>query len=440
VTTTLLATTTLSDLAIFAADGTSAGVLDLIDRTTTSRGRAALRRRMAKPASDLFTLRRTQEAVRFLQDHSDDVRLSDPHLEAVSRYLRSNIVVSAGSGPSLRLEQAWMALRYRDLLKQLVEGVEATVTLFQHVARICESLVGHGAPPLIAELAMRLLAASETVLRARNGSQSLLQLDRVLRLEERRALEDALEDLGDIDALNAMATTTNALGWVIPTLVDAEGFQLEADGVYHPFVESPVGNPIRLSGGEPMVFLTGPNMAGKTTYLRSVGLVVLLGQLGMGVPARRARFTPVDALFTSLNPADNLRAGLSYFLVEVLRVKDAACILARGQRALVLFDEVFKGTNVRDAVDASRDVILGFAKARNSGFIFSSHLTELVPALQSNSAIRFCYFDGDLVQNVPRYTYRLRDGVSDKRFGLALLHRAGVPELLQQIGALERAV
>ena len=86
-------------------------------------------------------------------------------------------------------------------------------------------------------------------------------------------------------------------------------------------------------------------------------------------------------LFTSLNPKDNLRSGLSYFFAEIMRVKEAATFLAEGRRALVIFDEVFKGTNVRDALEASAAVILGFAKARQSGFMFSSHLTELVDVL-----------------------------------------------------------
>jgi DNA mismatch repair ATPase MutS len=208
---------------------------------------------------------------------------------------------------------------------------------------------------------------------------------------------------------------------------------LDAEGVYHPFVTEPVKNPVRLSGGEPLLFLTGPNMAGKTTYLRSVAIVVWLAQVGMGVPATRVRLTPVEALFTSLNPADNLRAGLSYFLVEVMRVKAAATILAEGRRALVIFDEVFKGTNVRDALDASAQVILGFARSRRSGCIFSSHLSELFDTLKTNRAIKYCYFDGELVDGAPRYGYRLREGISDKRFGLHLLMQAQVPELLERI-------
>ena len=118
-----------------------------------------------------------------------------------------------------------------------------------------------------------------------------------------------------------------------------------------------------------------------------------------------------------------------------MRVKEAATLLADGRRALVIFDEVFKGTNVRDALEASAAVILGFAKARQSGFMFSSHLIELVEVLKSNPAIRFHCFDGDIRNGAAEYTYELREGVSDKRLGLVLLQQARVPELLARIGA-----
>jgi DNA mismatch repair ATPase MutS len=427
--------TTLSDLEIFPAADGGRGVFQLIDRTATSRGRAALKRRLENPSADVQTIRRTQDAVRFLQLHPDILRLSNPQLEDVAAYLRSNITVSGGSRLGVRMEQAWLALRYRDLLRYLEQGARATVALFEQISRASSLLLEHDAPPLLGGLARYLAHAAALATRARHESPSLLGLDHALRRQYRDTLERALEHLAELDALNAMAATTSAFGWVIPELVDSDAFSIDAEDVFHPFVEGAVPNPVRLSGGEPMVFLTGPNMAGKTTYMRSIALVVLLGQMGMGVPARRARFTPVEVLFTSLNPTDDLRAGLSYFLVEVLRVKEAASILVEGRRALVLFDEVFKGTNVRDALDASAEVILGFARARRSGFVFSSHLAELVTVLESSPAIRFCYFDGDIVHDEPHFTYRLRDGVCDKRFGLVLLRRAGVPELLERISA-----
>jgi DNA mismatch repair ATPase MutS len=427
--------TTLADLEIFGSAGSRLGLFDFIDRTTTSRGRSALRQRIARPASDAATIRRTQEAVAFLRRHPGIVRLDDGMLQAVTGHLQSNIATEATSRWGERLEYVWMKLRYRDLVQEIAEGVRATVDLFDRVARLCSALDEQDPPPVIADLTMQLRATAELVLLAHASADTLLGADRAFRSFRKVEIEESLRLLGELDALNGMAAATDSLGWVLPELIESDGFVMDAEGVYHPFVEHPVPNPIRLSGGEPMVFLTGPNMAGKTTYLRSVALVVLLAQVGMGVPARRVRLSPVDALFTSLNPSDNLRAGLSYFYAEVMRVKAAATILAQGRRALVIFDEVFKGTNVRDALDASAEVILGFARARGSGFIFSSHLVELVDVLRSRPSIRFACFDGEIHDGVPFYDYELKDGVSEKHFGLLLLRQAEVPELMAKISA-----
>ena len=427
--------TTLADLEIFESTGGGSGIFELIARTSTSLGRSALRRRISGPSSEIAEIRETQRAVQFLALHSGLVRFDDSMVSAVQRYLRSNITVSDSAGWRRRIEPVWWKLRYADILEEVQQGVNDTIALFVHLGALCNALRSRNPPSIITDLVEPIEAVASAVLQARSSTRTVLELDRMQRASLHDQIEGALLSLGELDALNAMALVTSERGWAWPELIESETFIFEAEGLYHPFVTHAVRNPVRLTGGEPMVFLTGPNMAGKTTYLRSVALTALLAQVGMGVPAFRARLSPVQALFTSLNPRDDLRAGLSYFLAEVLRVKAAAEILASGKRALVLFDEVFKGTNVRDALDASAEVILGFAKAHRSGFIFSSHLIELVEILKANPAIRFFCFEGDIEQGLPRYTFRLREGVSAKRFGLFLLHQARVPELIAQIGA-----
>lgn len=427
--------TTLSDLEVFRSPDGSEGLFQLIDRTSTDLGRKSLRHRCERPMADVCEVRRTQDAVRFFMRHPQLLRLEQQSLEVVDRYLRSSIEVNAAFPLGERVEYFWVAVRYRDVLQELRDGVNETLALFRHLARLGRSIEDCAPPPLISELVAELQSVAQSVLRAQAGSGNLLRVDRAYRGALGEGIRRAFWAVAELDALNAMALSTAALGWTMPELVESDSFLLDAKGVFHPFVEAPIPNPIHLSGGDPMVFLTGPNMAGKTTYLRSIALVVFLAQLGMGVPATRARLTPVEALFTSLNPVDNLKAGLSYFFAEVLRVKAAATLLADGQRALVLFDEVFKGTNVKDALEASAEVILGFAKARRSGLVFSSHLAELVEVLKANPSIRFCCFDGEIVSGSPHYSYQVRDGVSDKRFGLLLLRQARIPELIARISA-----
>lgn len=281
--------TTLADLEIFEAAGGRAGVFELIARTRTSVGRAALRRRIGNPSAEISTIRETQEAVAFLARHPRLLMLDDAQVSAVSRYLRSNITPAAASHAGVRIEQLWWKLRFRDALEEVEAGAAATVSLFSYVHRCCSEFTTASPPPLILDLVKQTIEIVEAVLRVASDQPILLGMDRVFRSALKPLIEQVLGILGELDALNAMALTTSSLGWVFPEIVDSDTFLLDVEGLYHPFVSNPVANPARLSGGEPVVFLTGPNMAGKTTYLRSVALTVLLAQMGMGVPATRAR-------------------------------------------------------------------------------------------------------------------------------------------------------
>jgi len=126
-------------------------------------------------------------------------------------------------------------------------------------------------------------------------------------------------------------------------------------------------------------------------------------------------------------PAFHLRT------ISAERVREVATVLVEGRRILALFDEVFKGTNVKDALDASSMVVKGFSRARRSGFVFASHLTELAEDLQEEASVRFVHFDGEVENGRARYEFRLKPGVSSQRLGLHLLRQEGVPDLLAAI-------
>lgn len=433
----LVDSTTLSDLEIFQDATGQGGLLSLLDETETDVGHKALRDRLGHPHSDAPSIVETQKAVAFFSAHPDVVPVPNASIKDVQHYLDFNVVLSRpGAGALETIRARWFALRNAEAYRDLKEGVISTLRLSRAAMGAARALLGLDPPSEVRRLADDLASACEAAVRpeGRRTPEDVRRLDRFFRGPGRASLERMIASIGELDALRSMARATERQGWSVPEIVDSEEFLFEGEELAHPFVEDAVPNPIGLTGGEPMVFLTGPNMAGKTTYLRSAAVVLLLAQVGMGVPARNVRLTPVEVLLTSLNPADNLRQGLSFFLAEVLRVREAAAQLAEGRRCFVVFDEVFKGTNVKDALDASETVILGFAKATGSGFIFSSHLVELAESLRSDARIRFQYFDGSLVSGKAAYSYRIQEGLSDQRFGLQLLSEARVPELIARIG------
>jgi DNA mismatch repair protein MutS len=173
-------------------------------------------------------------------------------------------------------------------------------------------------------------------------------------------------------------------------------------------------------------------MAGKTTYLRAFATALYLAHLGMGVPASSFRFVPAQRLFSSISLNDDLSGGVSYFRAEALRVKAVAKAVADGYRVVALMDEPFKGTNVKDAYDASLAIMERFATREDCLFMFSSHLIELSEQLSAVDQIDCCYFDAEEREERLRFDYLLRPGVSNQRLGMRVLREEGIFELLDR--------
>jgi len=433
---------TLADLQVFSDAEGCGGLAALFAPTETVAGRTELHRRLLSPESNLAELRELQDAVRFFADTWATGLLGRDLIHPVDRYLGSNIDLGPVDRPWRdRVQGAWLPLRDGELWRELRDGIRASSEVLVVGTAAAERLLASNPPSRVHALATRILELRRAIvdIRPALGFHRTIRADRHVRFRMRSEMLELLHSLARLDALRTMGATTRDRGWVFPRLLDGERFLLEAKGLHHPFLENPVGNPVQITGGEPVVFLTGPNMAGKTTLMRAVGVAALLAQLGMGVPATSMSLTPADLILTGLNPSDNVRAGLSFFFAEVLRVKEAAERVATGKRCLLLFDEVFRGTNVRDALAASEEVITGFARSHHSGCLFSSHLVELAESLAEVGRVRFVQLEGDIVDGRATYSYRLRPGVSDRRFGLQLLEEAGVPALLERIASLGRA-
>jgi len=136
-------------------------------------------------------------------------------------------------------------------------------------------------------------------------------------------------------------------------------------------------------------------------------------------------------LWKSLNVSDNLPKGYSYFYSEVRRVKDVANVLRENKSAFIIFDELFKGTNVKDAFEGSLKIIQKLSKWKNSLFILSSHLLELGKELKTENSICFMYFDSKVENGKPIFNYKIKEGLSDERLGMLILENEGVFEMLK---------
>jgi DNA mismatch repair ATPase MutS len=184
---------------------------------------------------------------------------------------------------------------------------------------------------------------------------------------------------------------------------------------------------------ENFVFLTGANMAGKSTLIKAVGSSVFLAHIGMGVPAKHMQLTLFDGLLSNINVADNIAKGESYFFNEVQRIKNTIYKINNGKKWLVLIDELFKGTNVQDAMKCSLTVIKGLIKIKNSLFILSTHLYEIGEELKKHTNISFKYFETTVTEDQLEFSYQLKEGISNDRIGYVILKREKVVEMLEKL-------
>lgn len=196
---------------------------------------------------------------------------------------------------------------------------------------------------------------------------------------------------------------------------------------YHPLIHKPVKNDFETTSN--VIVLNGPNMSGKSTFLRAVGLCVYFGHLGIGIPASSGELPFCNHFSIEINQRDDILNGYSHFMTEVMNLKSVVENASTGKQCFAIFDELFSGTNVEDALEIGRTTINGLSKFTNSYFFISTHIQELKNV--SNELISNYYIDCELIANKPTFTYKLRKGWSDIKVGRILFDKEGLNELLK---------
>ena len=243
----------------------------------------------------------------------------------------------------------------------------------------------------------------------------------------------------ELDVLSALAEVAEREGYVRPDI--ANDFSLEITAGRHPVVERMmqrekfIPNDVRLTEDSRMIILTGPNMAGKSTILRQIGLIVLMAQIGSFVPAARARIGIVDRLFTRVGASDNLVRGQSTFMVEMSET--SAILHTATRKSLVLLDEIGRGTSTYDGVSIAWSVSEHLHDKVGCKTVFATHyheLTQLPDELESacNYSVEVREVDGRVL-----FLHRLVAGGADRSYGIEVGRLAGLPEdVLQRARSL----
>jgi DNA mismatch repair protein MutS len=277
------------------------------------------------------------------------------------------------------------------------------------------------------EAEARVLAADEEI--AARERDALVRLSELVTVEAAR-LSATARALAELDALLALAEVAARNGWTKPR-VD-EGDVLEIVTGRHPVVEAHLGgepfipNDCRLGGDGPrQIIVTGPNMGGKSTWLRQTAVIVLLAQIGSWVPAARAQVGMVDRIFTRVGAQDDLARGQSTFMTEM--VETAAILHQATARSLLILDEVGRGTATDDGLAIARAVLEDISRRIGARSLFATHYLELTGVADelpdvANVHVAALEREGRVV-----FLYAVQPGAADRAYGIQVARLAGLP-------------
>jgi DNA mismatch repair protein MutS len=242
------------------------------------------------------------------------------------------------------------------------------------------------------------------------------------------ALQASATALAELDALAALAQRAVTLGWCEPTLLPEPRLVIEA--ARHPVVESCIDSPfvpndVALHERRRTLIITGPNMGGKSTYMRSVALVVVLAHVGSFVPATRAQIGPIDRIFTRIGAADDLAGGRSTFMVEM--TETANILHNASEHSLVLMDEIGRGTSTFDGLSLAYATARHIAERLRPFTLFATHYFELISLAQELPGCANVHLDATEHGDSLVFLHAVKEGPANRSFGLQVAQLAGVP-------------
>lgn len=266
---------------------------------------------------------------------------------------------------------------------------------------------------------------------ARISFAAVTAFDVLIRIKEKQKVLQLLHFIYHIDVYISVAQVTLKHNMVFPVVHPKRTSILKVEGVYHPLLKNAVANSLHMAPSCNLIFLTGANMAGKSTFLRSFSTAVYIAHMGFPVAAASMEFSVMDGVYTTINLPDNLGIGASHFYAEVLRVKKIGQELSEGKSLFVLFDELFRGTNVKDALEGTVAVCNAFTNRKDSKFIISSHIIEAADELRKKESAAFYFLPTVMKGAVPEYTYTLQEGVTNDKHGMIIINNEGIPDILK---------
>lgn len=432
---------TFNDISIFHQEE-EFSIFHKLNFTRTIGGKAWLRRFFHEPHNDIKKIRGTQAIIKTLTEHVGDwpSDITNGTLMVMEKFLDYPI------DPVPQSVNTYNSFLYKYLhladYSMIKYSIKHFADFYRGMSKLALLFENEDFPPqlniyfdriktLLTEAPLKKLAEIDTA-RKLNHQQNIYYAH-FLKGQYRSGTIELIDIFCRLDAWYSMALAVKTYGLTFPEFLDQENPLVEAKGLYHILIPAPVAYDLQMDPDHNFLFLTGANMAGKSTLIKAVGSAVFLAHMGMGVPAKNMRLTLFDGLLSNINVVDNIAKGESYFYNEVKRIRNTIEKINDGRKWLVLIDELFKGTNVEDAMKCSTTVIKGLIKIKSSLFILSTHLYEIGKELKDYPNISFKYFETNVHDDQLHFSYQLNEGISNDRIGYVILKREKVVEMLEKL-------
>lgn len=413
-------------------------LFSLFNGTQTRGGEKLLDKMFHQPLSDPAAINSRSDVFQYFHERKLSFPFNKPVFEEAEAYLGGGTGSSFGMVAGGLLRKKVLQLAVKDEHYGLLEsGLLATIDVLNTLQDFLQKN-GH---PSTGQFETVKNAFSDPRMKslqeARSNQQlTLLQLaryDHLIRHVLREEMENILDLIYHLDVYIAVSNVARARNFSYAQALPKEKNIFQSSALSHPALEKAVANPLGLQEDQNVLFLTGANMAGKSTFMKSLGIAVYLAHMGFPVAAKDMLFSVRDGLYTSINVPDNLNLGYSHFYAEVLRVKKVAEEVAKGNDLVVIFDELFKGTNVKDAYDATLAVTKEFSTYRNSFFVISTHIIEVGDSLKEDcDNLQFSYLPTIMEGSVPRYPYTLTAGITNDRHGMVIIENEKILEMIEE--------
>ncbi|WP_127130682.1 MutS-related protein [Pseudoflavitalea rhizosphaerae] len=433
-------TQTLEDLALLGKFNPNS-VFSLFNKVKTRGAEKLLDRMFRHPMTDADSINARSQSFRYYYDNAVSLPVSGELVEKLEAYLDEARGGSYVSNLWTSMRKKVMASLVKDESYGRIEaGVQQCILFLQQSKELLQELeqLKQKEKAPWKEWADTLLSitghSSLSDMPDGKDRLSLMQVSKLHHLFSqtvREPLQQLLELTYELDLMVTVGHVARAHNFNFAVAEEGDLAVLDVQDLRHPSLKQAVPNNIRFDTAGNTLFLTGANMAGKSTLMKSAGIAAYLAHMGFPLACSSMRFTVMDGLYSSVNVPDDLNKGYSHFYAEVLRVKTVAAEVASEKKLFVIFDELFKGTNVKDAYDATLAVTAAFASFRKSFFIISTHIIEVGEELmRSDDSIRFVFLSTVMRGTVPTYTYTLQKGITEDRQGMIILENEGILQML----------